>query len=882
MFKTKVLNKHLALALTSGLLLMTNAVNAEPYIGSITPDNEILRGNNVVVTQDTTGDPVFFTPSTYVVGDGSGTLTVNTNDTLGSVIFRAPDNNDQVGEGLNLKGNLVLNLNLKPRYHETGQNSAIFGGADKPWMSVNIDGNFELNATFNSNGIEVTKTDIPYFQSARGQSSFSVTGDVKISVVTIASDAKVNASTQAFTFNTEASSSEEAKKTVNVGNPNSTFSLFTAYFKNPDNYDKADTMAGANGVYAFGSTDINIKAGKKVQIISVADYADAISAKEGGRVDLGSPEMLQVIGVVDFFTGDNTGAATQTSRQSRISGTFQGNNSFWFGDEKVKYTDKNSHGQHGGDLNFTFKDGAEWIYMVNPRLTKITLEDGGAVNMYDDYVLKLWQEKVVDPKTDLKLPEQASLADFWPSVIKDGQLAFKHQIVVLDKLNGNNGIFRMDFDSYDKKKTDLIFVGDTDNKTLGEFNIQAHPEDPEDLVNSFGNVSDDNPLLFAYVAKPAADKITFKDYPNIYNHKLYDYYAKIETRTYEEMKDKLAEYDTNYKVLDPKTSKFHEHDALGLYGNQEEGIYWVITNLVRSESNELKSLYASGESGWGYATYLDRLSKRMGEIQYQEGSEGLWIRGRYSRLGKSSYDMKWGGVQFGGDYKNTERNRIGVALAFDNGKADFNHVDGKNDLHGFNLMAYDTWRHEDGWYLDATARYGKFHNKSHVKTITERVSSNYRQSIFSLGLEGGKRIILNEEGGFFLEPQAQIQWASVGKASWKTSNDIQAKIKRGNSFIGRLGTQLGKEWIDSKNRKNNAYVKADVLHEFGNGQKAEFSADGITASRKWGAKGTWYDAGVSGQFALGKQSWAHIDLEKQFGGGLKNSWQINANIRWNF
>ena len=99
MFKTKVLNKHLALALTSGLLLMTNAVNAEPYIGSITPDNEILRGNNVVVTQDTTGDPVFFTPSTYVVGDGSGTLTVNTNDTLGSVIFRAPDNNDQVGRG---------------------------------------------------------------------------------------------------------------------------------------------------------------------------------------------------------------------------------------------------------------------------------------------------------------------------------------------------------------------------------------------------------------------------------------------------------------------------------------------------------------------------------------------------------------------------------------------------------------------------------------------------------------------------------------------------------------------------------------------------------------------------------------------------------------
>lgn len=102
MFKTKVLNKHLALALTSGLLLMANAVNAESYtIGSITPDYLNSKGNNVVVIQDTTGNPVFFTPSkdAYKVGDGSGTLTVNTNDTLGSVIFRAPDNKDQEGEG---------------------------------------------------------------------------------------------------------------------------------------------------------------------------------------------------------------------------------------------------------------------------------------------------------------------------------------------------------------------------------------------------------------------------------------------------------------------------------------------------------------------------------------------------------------------------------------------------------------------------------------------------------------------------------------------------------------------------------------------------------------------------------------------------------------
>lgn len=99
MFKTKVLNKHLALALTSGLLLMANAVNAESY--TITPNSEILKGNNVVVTLDTNKKQVFFAPSkeAYKVGDGSGTLTVNTNNTLGMVIFQAPNKYDQVRDG---------------------------------------------------------------------------------------------------------------------------------------------------------------------------------------------------------------------------------------------------------------------------------------------------------------------------------------------------------------------------------------------------------------------------------------------------------------------------------------------------------------------------------------------------------------------------------------------------------------------------------------------------------------------------------------------------------------------------------------------------------------------------------------------------------------
>ena len=57
------------------------------------------------------------------------------------------------------------------------EGSGSFDGTSR-WMNVNIDGNFELNATFNSN-VSLDAVSIPYFYSGfkpgDGQSSFSVT-----------------------------------------------------------------------------------------------------------------------------------------------------------------------------------------------------------------------------------------------------------------------------------------------------------------------------------------------------------------------------------------------------------------------------------------------------------------------------------------------------------------------------------------------------------------------------------------------------------------------------------------------------------------------------------------------------------------------------------
>lgn len=263
---------------------------------------------------------------------------------------------------------MVLNLNLKNLNNSEGYNGLFGGdGSNQTFNNVKIKGDFELNGFYDGIEQKAEGTYIPYFYSNDGGSDFEVTGNVKISIITIAPTKlkNPNSSTQAFTF--IAGDSHNTLRTINVGNENSSFYLLNAYYRDLGSKEETISTAGANGVYAYGATDININAGKKVQIISIADYADAISAKKGGIVNLGSPELLQVIGAVDFFnsTGSSDGSATSARRQSQINGTFQGEDSFWFGDEKLRYDAKPETGQHGGDLNFTFKDGAEWIYMTN-------------------------------------------------------------------------------------------------------------------------------------------------------------------------------------------------------------------------------------------------------------------------------------------------------------------------------------------------------------------------------------------------------------------------------------------------------------------------------------------------------------------------------------
>ena len=107
------------------------------------------------------------------------------------------------------------------------------------------------------------------------------------------------------------------------------------------------------------------------------------------------------------------------------------------------------HRQHEGNVDLTFSNGAQWVYMTEPEIRKITLKDGGTVNLLDADVQEMLH---------MSYPgETLTLADSW-SELADPDKFGRHQIAVIDELKGSNGVFRMDLHPEDHAKTDIVYI----------------------------------------------------------------------------------------------------------------------------------------------------------------------------------------------------------------------------------------------------------------------------------------------------------------------------------------------------------------------------------------------------------------------------------------
>ncbi len=500
--------------------------------------------------------------------------------------------------------------------------------------------------------------------------------------------------------------------------------------------------------------------------------------------------------------------------------------------------------QAEGAVNVALNDGATWDVMGQSWLTKLGGNDG-----------------VIDMRNT------------------EGDDSRTSHAVHIGELNGSH-TFVMDLDT-NHAESDMLYIKDM-GESSGTQTLWINS------IKGLENLGENDTLRFATVSSGDIQfkgQYNFGSYGNARNgvmlmdNGVLDTAYKIVREDYvpEKVEENTGYNGTGFDEVKPGNE--YVEDNYAAYN-------WLIAKDSTHDkvSDAGKTIINMSKVNYNNAIYMDRLNKRLGEARYisPEDEQGMWVRIRHDRIGKDDafrsqntmYEMGYDVKQ---DCDNGER-RLGMAIDYMDGKAEYTGIAGDGDVKRYGLWLYDTWLGDKGHYTDYVLKWGHLENDFDImaRTTGEKITGDYSNNVFSASAEYGKKNDMG--GGWYFEPQAQLQFARVTGADYVTSQDTKVSLDGINSLIGRAGFRLGRDL----NENSTVYVKADLLHEFLGDQ--DITATDITGTlrEEYENEGTWYDIGFGFATALGNNSYAFMDFEKSFGNDNDETYQINAGVRWTF
>ena len=269
------------------------------------------------------------------------------------------------------------------------------------------------------------------------------------------------------------------------------------------------------------------------------------------------------------------------------------------------------------------------------------------------------------------------------------------------------------------------------------------------------------------------------------------------------------------------------------------------------------------------------MNKRLGELRDSKDEHGAWARMARgeSKYGSQNVKNQYNYYQVGYDEKlSTNPNwTVGVALTRTEGTSTFARGTGENKHTG--LAIYGSYLSDNGSFVDLIARYARMDND--YSTIGAGVGdASYETNGYSLSAEYGKRF--TKDNGFWIEPQVELTYGTVGSVDYLTSNGARVHQDSVDSLVARLGFSLGKDI-----KQGNVYVRASYLYDFDGETKATMSGAGA-ASFEQDLGGGWWEVGVGTNLNLSDATHLYFDVEKTYGGNVATPWQWNAGVRWSF
>ena len=618
--------------------------------------------------------------------------------------------------------------------------------------------------------------------------------------------------------------------------------------------DGIQSVFGANALYIQKEAKITLGiegADTLTRIISIASIPDAISVKLGSTLTFNSTHN-QVVGTIDL----SSGATGYDGKTSTVTGTFSGRDSFWIGDEASSLNTRDPNRVNNkGELNLTFENGAQWSYLnladtkaIPKRISAITLQNGGIINLFD--------EDIQNFLMDMGLYDR----------LNEGNYILDHDYVRIGDLKGSGGIFRLGLNAEDKTQSDMVFI---EKSTSGGL----HYFEPNDL-QKLESITPDNTLIFALVGKDAKDKVQFADIENLQGETLYDYELEIAHET------------TDADTLEREELTNANQEFLTAEDQQKiylDGENWFIRRVTMKESTAAHAMTGSGYAAYDAAIEMDRRDRRLSEaVRNAVGDNGLWVRVSHGRSGiDGQYRWDRSGVHIGFDREIVSGNTLGAWFSYTKGEADLLDINGRgtSDMTRYELALYDTLTFGNQ-YLDFVGRFGRVSSEFDAASSAFRTTGDFDQDYAALSAEYG--MTFRHESGFFVEPQMQVQAAFLKSYDYDSDRGMRVDVDGDTSILGRAGLRAGRSFADEF-AAGELYARADVLHQFTDGQDAVFrDNDGHVMETNWGDRGTWGVVGFGGAVSWGDAYGLQLDVEHAFGGDVDNTWLISGRFRYAF
>ena len=447
----------------------------------------------------------------------------------------------------------------------------------------------------------------------------------------------------------------------------------------------------------------------------------------------------------------------------------------------------------------------------------------------------------------------------------------KPHSLMVKEFNGDSN-FVMNLNG-NRQNTDMVYL----NSGTGNYNvILANAVTKNDIGQ--------NGLRFATVGDK--NKQVFKN-AVAYNDGFFNIKYQIASEDYDVNNEENTLYN-NGDNSDLLTENRPGNDIINnIFGNNEDAVNYKLVNIEeKTLSNAGKTILNMTKANYDVAVFMGRLDKRMGDVHYlNKNDDGIWFRLRHDRIEKDlGYTVDGNMYELGYDklfLRDNGQERLGLAFDYMKGSTSYDDIAGKGNNSRKGIWLYDTWIGDDGHYSDYILKWGHLENDFEIAGTKKLnlIKGNYDNDVFSASAEYG--YMKNLKNDWYITPQVQLQLAKVTGADYITNQNTNVHVNGIDSIIGRAGFKLGRNFGD--NKKNTFYLKADVLREFLGEQFVsvkDVTSDNEYVGFKYDHSGYWYDVGFGFNIETKKDSYAFLDVERRFGNGNKNSYQINGGFYW--